>query len=476
MPGLVWFRADLRISDNAALVDAARTHTDAVVALFIICADQWREHDWAPVRVSLLLRQLEVLSGELAELGIPLKILRCDRFDEVPNRLLGFARRNGCESLYFNVEHEWNERRRDISVRSCFEADGRKVSSYGDQLLLPPEAVTTRSGTPFKVFTPFARRFSEVMGETGVPRPKPAPSVRFRMKLDPDPVPERIKGYSDGGRSQAWSVGPKSARRRLDKFLESRVVDYATDRDRPDTDGTSGLSPYLTLGILSPLQCLARAVKANQGVIRGGQEGLSVWINELIWREFYRHVLIAFPDVSRHRPLQAWTEGVLWREDPEGLQKWKDGKTGVPIVDAAMRQLSSTGWMHNRLRMISASFLCKHLLIDWRLGEAHFMRHLVDGDLASNNGGWQWSASTGTDASPYFRVFQPVSQSQRFDSSGDFIRSQMPELSNFDAKSIHLPHQYSSLEAQAAGYPLPMVDLKEGRRRAIEAFRIARER
>ena len=237
----------------------------------------------------------------------------------------------------------------------------------------------------------------------------------------------------------------------------------------PAVDGTSTLSPYLAAGVLSPRQCLRAAVEANRGRAGSGKMGVTTWISELIWREFYRHIVIGFPRVGMNRPFRLETDRLPWRYDEGQFQAWCAGRTGVPIVDAGMRQLAETGWMHNRVRMITAMFLAKDLFIDWRWGERHFMRHLVDGDFASNNGGWQWSASTGTDAAPYFRIFNPFRQSRRFDPKGDYLRRFVPELASVSAGEIHEPHRNVSLRTD---YPTPIVDHANARKQAIEAFRL----
>jgi deoxyribodipyrimidine photo-lyase len=222
--------------------------------------------------------------------------------------------------------------------------------------------------------------------------------------------------------------------------------------------------------VLSPRQCLHAALAANQGEFDSGNPGVVTWINELLWREFYKHILVGYPRVSRHRAFRLETEAVPWRHAPQELAAWQEGRTGLPIIDAAMRQLLATGWMHNRLRMIVAMFLTKNLLIDWREGERFFMRHLIDGDLAANNGGWQWSASTGTDAAPYFRIFNPISQSQKFDPDGHFIRQWVPELAGLNKRDIHDPSSLGGLFAPS-GYPRPIVDLSRSRERALAAFK-----
>lgn len=270
---------------------------------------------------------------------------------------------------------------------------------------------------------------------------------------------------------ERWPAGEHSAWQRLQQFIEQDIATYQHERDFPALDGTSQLSPYLACGVISVRSCWQMAVQNNRNEFNSGCQGTVTWLAELLWREFYQHLLAMHPRLSRGEPYQPHTTHIGWRNAPNELQAWQQGRTGFPLIDAAMRQLASTGWMHNRLRMVVAMFLSKNLLLDWRHGERWFMQHLIDGDLAANNGGWQWSASTGTDAAPYFRVFNPVTQSQRFDPQGDFIRQWLPELAHLSNKDIHLPPR--GLFEQH--YPAPMVDLKSSRLRAIEVFQHSKE-
>jgi deoxyribodipyrimidine photo-lyase len=301
------------------------------------------------------------------------------------------------------------------------------------------------------------------------PRALPAPRPQAAPAWAADPLPETFEGYapaSDAIRA-LWPAGESAAGARLDAFADGVIDAYRDERDFPSLPATSCLSPYLAAGVLSAGQALRAALAANQGELESGKAGAATWINELLWREFYQHLLAACPALSMHQPMKPETAAVPWRDAPDDLRAWQQGRTGLPIVDAAMRQLLALGWMHNRLRMVTAMFLTKNLLIDWRLGEAWFMAHLVDGDLAANNGGWQWSASTGADSVPYFRVFNPLSQSRKFDPRGVFLREWLPELAHLDDNAIHDP---SPMERAAAGYPAPIVDLPQSRLRALEAF------
>lgn len=475
MRPLVWFRSDLRTSDNTALAAAARTASRGVVAVFTITPAQWLEHDWAPVKVDFVLRTLGELSATLASVNIPLKIVQVPGFAQVPSALLELAAACGCDALHFSDEYEVNERRRDDAVRETFAAASIPVFSYTDQVLIEPGTLRTTEGRWYTVFTPFKRAALGRLQRGGGIRLHATPTAQAVSRVAADAVagsPAEFKGLT---RPDLWPAGEKAAARRLREFSLERMAAYHEARDTPSIDGTSALSPYLAIGAISPRQCAAAVLAAEPEALDPRprrKTGLSTWLSELLWREFYKHLLVGFPRVSMHRPFRVETEAIAWREDADDLEAWKTGQTGIPIIDAGMRQLLTTGWMHNRLRMITAMFLTKNLLIDWRLGERHFMRNLVDGDLANNNGGWQWSASTGTDAAPYFRVFNPVSQSREHDAAGAFIRKFVPELSELDGEAIHEPWTLAPMALSGLGYPSqPLVDLKTSRERAIEAFR-----
>ncbi len=478
MTSLVWFRSDLRTHDNTALRRACAAAADAankrVIGLFVICPKQWAAHDWADIRVSFILRNLRELSADLARLKIPLLIRDCADFSGVPALLSALLREHRCDALYFNAEYEVNEAARDEAVSVACREIGVRVHPCDDQCILPPGSVRTGDDGWYTVFTPFKKRWLEVYARDGV-KAEPSPKRRSETDVLPDPIPERVEGFDPAmDRADLWPAGEAAALQRLDSFITDRIDRYNELRDRPDLNGTSTLSPYLTSGVISPRRCFDAAVAANGGRTPDPKpaiaSGPAVWISELIWREFYRHLLVGFPRLCRHQPFRLETRRIRWRESESDFDAWRQGRTGFPIVDAAMRQLLRTGWMHNRLRMITAMFLTKDLLIDWRLGERHFMRHLIDGDLASNNGGWQWSASTGTDAAPYFRIFNPVTQGKRFDPDASFIRALIPELSDLDPKDAHEPWTLPPLKRAAVNYPRQICDHSEARGRAIAAF------
>lgn len=466
MTQLVWFRNDLRMADNAALAAACLGDTP-VEACFLVTPAQWRQHDWSAARTQFMLDNLTLLFQALSAKGIRCHILRHEHFDESPEALLTLCRDRGIRAVHFNEEYGVNERRRDRRVRQQLESLGIQCHRYRDQSAVPVGKVLTQQDTPYTVFTPFSRRWQAWLHEYPIslyPEPaergaaQPMPMIPQDI-VDPTSLPETV-----------LIAGETAAHKQLERFLDEHGGTYKRDRDFPALEATSRVSPYLAAGVLSGRQCF---VAAHQAIAAGAREdGVACWINEVAWRDFYIQILYHFPRVSMHRAFKPETEALQWNPPGEAFEAWKAGKTGVPIVDAAMRQLNQTGWMHNRLRMIAAMFLSKNLFIDWRLGEAYFMSQLVDGFLASNNGGWQWSASTGTDAAPYFRIFNPVSQSTRFDPTGDFIRHYVPELAKLGPDRIHTPWEKGPLPG---GYPRPLVDLKDSRQAAIDRFKALQE-
>ncbi len=463
MRTLVWFRNDLRVSDHPALHHAMET--GEAIAVFCFCNRQWRDHDVGDNRLAFLLDSLHALAAELRDLGVPLRLITEPWFADVPKRVINLARAVRADALAFNDEYPLNERRRDDSVRAACEREGIAVTVHHAGTLLPPGRVMTGDGTPYTVFTPFKRRWLTQIDQSAW-QPLPRPRRQRRPKLDDSHIPEQTDGVRRDRTAARWPAGPVEAERRLSEFLARRIDRYEHDRDRPARDGTSALSPHLSVGSISARQCLAAARNANGGHLASGHRGIAAWINELIWRDFYRHVVAQFPHVSQGHAFRRVFDDLPWRDAPADLEAWKAGRTGFPLVDAGMRQLAATGWMHNRLRMLTAMFLSKHLLLDWRLGERHFMNLLVDGDFAANNGGWQWSASTGTDAVPYFRIFNPQTQARRFDPDGRFIRGYVPEIEAVPDRALFHPDG-----CNAPGYPQPMVDQRAARERAIAAYR-----
>lgn len=466
---LVWFRKDLRLHDNPALTQACR-ECDRVLAIYIATPEQWDRHDVGANQRWFTLAHVQDLRAALEQLGIPLILVKGDRFSHCPDQLLKTCRKYDVSDLYLNGEWEVNELERDAACKAVLDDAGIRVHKSNDQTLLLPGTVTTKDGAFFKVFTPFKKAFiKQVQGMDFTPLPKP------RKRSEGVIIGNRALGAIPSVKptcKREWPIGENHARRQLKNFVKEKITDYKKLRDFPATDNTSRLSPYLAVGALSLRECFFQALTANNHSFEGGNEGAACWINELIWREFYKHLMVGFPRVCKHKPFNYDYGGVPWRNAREDFKAWCEGRTGYPIVDAAMKQLVHEGWMHNRLRMVVAMFLSKHLLIDWRLGERFFCEQLIDLDLAANNGGWQWSASTGADAAPYFRIFNPIRQSERFDPEGDFIRHYLPELETLSNKSIHAPNP---MEAEALEYPAMITEHRFAVDRAKQTFRTAKE-
>ncbi|MBY5920821.1 cryptochrome/photolyase family protein [Ferrimonas balearica] len=443
---LVWFRDDLRIHDHPALHGARAA--GAVVGLYIASPAQWAMHDCVERKRQWHYANVQHLSAQLAERGIPLVVWHCDHFSEIPARLEQF-----CSDLPIKAVHCHHA----IGVNECQLENQLSdrlpvpLIRYLDANLVDYDSVATGQGGVYRVFTPFARRCRQQL-DLSEPLPPPEPQVRPPASLDSDswvesPLP-------------LWPAGEESAQRALARFCNERVSGYHQWRDRPDHKGTSALSPYFAAGVISPRQALFALRAQPDG------DGAQSWLNELLWREFYRYLMHHFPNLSRHQALYPHKEAE-WHGPADWFSRWQSGQTGFPLVDAGMRQLNATGWMHNRVRMLCASFLVKDLHLDWRLGEAYFMNQLVDGDLASNNGGWQWAAGCGADAAPYFRHFNPYRQSERFDPDGDYIRHWVPELSDVPAKQLHKGGPF----LLAPDYPPPMVDHRQQAAAFTEQFK-----
>ncbi|EKA9345967.1 deoxyribodipyrimidine photo-lyase [Cronobacter sakazakii] len=468
---LVWFRADLRVNDNLALAAACRDPDARVIGLFIATPQQWRDHTLAPRQAAFIHQNLEALQQALAKRGIALFTREVPDFAAAVDALAVFCDEQQVSALFYNYQYELNEARRDAAVERRLE--GRVAcQGFDDSVMLPPGSVVTGNGEMYKVFTPYSRAFLRRLGE-GLPACVSAPKPRNGGAITDVPALAPFDYPCETPDALLFPAGEEAALKRLREFCQTAAGDYPEKRDFPAIRGTSLLSAYLAIGVLSPRQCLHRLLTEHPRALEGGSG--AVWLNELIWREFYRHLIVAWPHLCRHQPFIDWTARVAWQQNDAHFQAWCEGNTGYPIVDAAMRQMNATGWMHNRLRMITASFLVKDLLVDWRRGERYFMSQLIDGDFAANNGGWQWAASTGTDAAPYFRIFNPTTQGQRFDAEGEFIRRWVPELSHIPGKAVHEPHLWAKKNGKALRYPQPIVDHKQARVATLAAYEAARK-
>jgi len=477
---IVWFRQDLRLADNPALTYAVR-HAKQIIPLFILDEDDPR----TPGAASRwwLHQSLDALDRDLKAKGSSLILARGSALNILED-LIG---KSGATGVVWNRVYEPWARNRDSGIKTTLRARGVMPKSFNAGLLKEPHEIATRNGDPFRVFTPFWKALAQEVDQAVDRAEGPLPPL---PALPPTPKALVTEGLASealsvwslqpsrpdwaGGLRSAWTVGEAAASDRLDRFLEDAAATYKTDRDRPDLTGTSRLSPHLHWGEIGPRQVWAR-VQAR--IADGSLQSDQVWafLRELGWREFSTHLLYHFPalpDANFNPRFDVFP----WQDDTVALSRWQQGKTGYPIVDAGMRELWETGWMHNRVRMIVASFLIKHLLVDWRRGEAWFWDTLVDADLANNAASWQWVAGSGADAAPYFRIFNPILQGEKFDPKGDYVRRWVPELSRLPDKVIHKPWEAPAKMLDYAGvvlgetYPAPVVDHRAARNRALAAF------
>ncbi|SHE39828.1 deoxyribodipyrimidine photo-lyase [Vibrio gazogenes] len=465
---LVWFRRDLRTIDHTALNAAIRSG-EPVCAIFVATPEQWRQHDMAPIQADLIARRLPVIRDELRQLNVPLYYREVCDFAASVEIVVALARQLRADTVLVNIEYELNEQRRDQQLKQCLQQQGIAYQAYHDKCVFSPGQVLTKQGEFFKVFTPFRKAWQAQFIVPTVVAPSPVASAPSHH----EPTLKNVGEYFSYPResSHAWPVTSHEIRDRLRAFCRERVDAYDQQRDFPALSATSGLSPYLAIGALSVRQCLARLYQSSEhGRLSAGAES---WLNELIWREFYQHLIYFQPSLCQGKSFHPWGEQLHWHDASESLVRWQQGMTGYPFVDAAMRQLNQTGWMHNRLRMVVASFLTKDLHLDWREGERYFMSRLIDGDFAANNGGWQWSASTGCDGQPYFRIFNPVSQGKKFDPEGAFVREWVPELESVSNKWIHEPWRDPSVNYLS--YPQPIVDHQVERKLTLSLYQKAKD-
>ena len=464
---LVWFRRDLRDTDHAALACALRHH-DRVFCAFVFDTDildpVLARGLKADRRVEFILRAVQELDAALQEKGGGL-IVRHGSAAEVIPRL---AQALDVATVYANRDYEPFARKRDATVAAWLAGDGRGFVDAKDQVIFERDEVLTQTGTPFAIFTPYARAWrarltpADLAAHDCTPRPG--------QLAIPDAVPPglTLPALGFAPTDLKMPTGMRGAAQLFEDFL-GRIGRYHETRDFPAVKGPSYLSPHLRFGTIS-IRRLAAAAHAES--LQPGGKGAETWLNELIWREFYQMILWHRPDVVDHA-FKPECDRLAWEDPPGQFAAWQAGRTGYPLVDAAQRQLLQSGWMHNRLRMVSASFLTKDLGIDWRRGERHFADWLLDYDLAANNGGWQWAASTGCDAQPYFRIFNPVTQSEKFDPQGRFIRRYVPELQAVPDRFIHAPWK---MPVPPAGYPAPIVDHAVARERTLARFAAVRGR
>ena len=471
-PVIVWFRRDLRLNDHTALAHALESGSP-IVPVFIFDPAVLSAARIGTPRLRFLLDALHSLDESLRRLQARLIVCQGD-----PTAVLrALIDQTQARALYFNRDYTPLAQRRDSKLAAALNIP---IHAYDDVVLLPPHAVLKGDGKPYHVYTPYKNAWNKlskppILSYLLIPQHF---ANADELGLDHQSIPT----LADLGHPHTLISLPASeeaAQRALSAFLSSGLAVYDEQRNflpaqpfkQPRPAGSSYLSPYMRLGLLSPRQLYWSARQAYaKATDEATRQSITTWVSELTWREFYIQILAHYPHVLR-RDFVSTYEALEWRYNPADLDAWKHGMTGYPIVDAAMRQLRAIGWMPNRARMIVASFLTKHLLVHWREGDVTFMRYLLDGDPAANNGGWQWSAGTGTDAQPYYRIFNPVAQSEKFDPDGSYLRAWLPELRELSSKDIHAPWR---MTFPPKGYPAPIVDHDFARQRALAVFKAAR--
>ena len=467
-PVIVWFRQDLRLADNPALQAAAATGAP-VLPVYILddeAPGAWKPGGasrwWLHHSLTSLARDIEQLGGRLIFQKGPAQACLEALIEDV-----------GADAVFWNRQYEPWARKRDEAIKSALKTADVKARSFNGSLIVEPWDIATKAGAPYKVFTPFWRSLKAGHAPS---EPSDRPDALTFQDYKGGCALEALKLLPtkpdwSGGLDDNWTPGEAAAHGRLGQFLQHSVTAYSDRRNLPAEHGTSKLSPHLHFGEISPRQ-VWHAVKRSD---HAQSEGADTYLSEIAWREFSYNLLYHFPDLPEAN-FQSKFDGFEWTGQEKDLEAWRRGRTGYPIVDAGMRELWATGWMHNRVRMIVASFLIKDLMIDWREGEAWFWDTLVDADLSSNSASWQWTAGSGADAAPYFRVFNPVGQSEKFDPDGDYLRMWLPELTKLPNKAIHAPWMADASVLRQAGvrlgetYPEPIVDHGVARKRALAAF------
>jgi deoxyribodipyrimidine photo-lyase len=458
------FSDDLRIKDNKALYEASLDQ-NGLVALYIIDKTKNKDHGDSLAKLKLKLLGLEKITESLNNLNITLKILYSKKISDEPEDILDFCNSHGIKKIFLNSEYPFNEKKRNLSLEKICHKHQIGYREFNSQLI-DPDVVKNNSGLPFKVFTPYSKKIRSLM-TPDILSETPKPLKQKNRVLYQDKIPKFQEAYDQelNFSFDDFPLTDSFAIQKLDNFIDSSIQNYKELRDIPSLSATSNLSSSFAIGLISSKQAINHVLEKFPDETGTGQ---FAWITEIIWRDFYKYITYHFTHVSKGKSFNLKYDRISWRKDEASFVKWCEGKTGVPIIDAAMRQLNETKWMHNRLRMITAMFLSKNLLVDWRKGERYFMKNLIDGDFCSNNGGWQWSASTGVDAAPYFRIFNPITQSEKFDPEGKFIRKFVPELIDCPSNEIHNP---SKETRSSLNYPEMIVDLKFSRLRAIDAFK-----
>lgn len=465
MASAILFANDLRTIGHGP-INEALMHDDKIYGLYIFYKPALARY--GAKRNAFLLDCINELNKNLGALGISFCCLESENKDDAKNLLKEYIKKHKIDRVFINepIEPEF------VQFFSTLKpSDELNIQHFQDQMLFEPSAFLNKSGEPYQIYTPFYKKACEELHAkppyffaTDAPKSH-RPLVNNKVIHAPSWL------LTEPYDRTLFSSTEKGTHRHLEYFLQHKIKNYANQRDYFAVQGTSMISPYLALGVLS-IQQVMHALFEDHPLALNHNHVAHTFLKELLWREFFRYLWASFPALREGKPYKSWGENIQWNYDQDALNKWKKGQTGFPLIDAAMRNFARTGLMHNRLRMIVASFLTKNLLIDWHEGEHYFLKNLLDADLPNNNGGWQWSSSVGADAQPYFRIFNPESQSQRFDQAGTFIKNEIPALEKLDTKSIHAPYKkYTDEQLQKMGYCAPIIDLSLTRTLAIKLYK-----
>jgi deoxyribodipyrimidine photo-lyase len=461
---IVWMRRAWRVQDNSPLWNAIR---DAEEVVPVVCLNEDARFRESTPRRLFVRKALQDLDARLRDLGSHLTVRAGNALQQIP----AAAAAHDADAVYAVDLCDAHSKERDALISARLHKDGRTWVTFKDVVAFDGTEVLAGSGNPYKVFTPYKKAWLKKEPEIPPPLP-PLRSLRSPAARHGDRTLGQFPGFAAG----AGEGGETSALRQLKRFIASGLPSYRDTRDLPAIDGTSRLSPDLSLGTISIRTILWKVLEKRKGAGRKERENIDCFLSELIWREFYYQILFHFPRVTTGA-FRPEFDGLAWSDNRKHFAAWCDGRTGYPIVDAGMRQLNQEGWMHNRVRMIVASFLTKDLHVNWQWGERYFFHRLIDADIASNNGGWQWTAGTGTDASPWFRIFNPVTQGERFDPRGEYVRRYVPELEGLPDRYVHKPWEMlqgdrpARLDSSGPDYPPPLVNHIEERRVTLEIYR-----
>ncbi|KAI9790763.1 MAG: hypothetical protein M1835_000791 [Candelina submexicana] len=483
-----WFKCDLRMNDNKSLhmaAQKAQSKNVPLICMYIVSPQDFQAHITSPPRVDFILRTLQILKEDLAKLDIPLYVETYEKRKTIPEKIMDLWEQWGVSHVYANIEYEVDELRREaLLTRKCLDR-GIAFTVVPDTCVVAPGELSSQQGKQYAVYSPwyrawlaYLREHPEQLDPFDAPGQNPSTAREKFSNIFDKPIPEapENKKLNEEERKRfkhLWPAGEHEALDRLNKFLDQKIGRYKDTRNFPAANTTAVISVHHAAGTLSARTSIRSARDVNSTKkLDGGHLGIVGWISEVAWRDFYKHVLAHWPYICMNKPFKPEYTNIEWSYDEELFKAWCQGRTGYPIVDAAMRQLNHIGYMHNRCRMIVASFLAKDLLIDWRMGERYFMETLIDGDFASNNGGWGFSASTGVDPQPYFRIFNPFLQSEKFDAEGEYIRKWLPELEEVKGKAIHDPYARGAGHvAEKNGYPRHIVEHKDARERALLRYK-----